>query len=102
MQSIEHLTQQFEQVLVIMHLGLYLKHYRRFFPLHGGLSGTLFQRSYLFLFYYYYFLKRKIIIIKQKMECAFLRVGDNEPCHLQPTKNSKYCALHNFLIKNVK
>ena len=33
------------------------------------------------------------------MECGFLRVGDNEPCHLQPTKNSKYCALHNFLIK---
>ena len=24
------------------------------------------------------------------MECGFLRVGDNEPCHLQPTKNSKY------------
>ena len=45
------------------------------------------------------FFKGKIIIIKQKMECAFLRVGDNEPCHLQPTKNSKYCALHTFLIK---
>ena len=48
----------------------------------------------------FFFLKGKIIIIKQKMECGFLRVGDNEPCHLQPTKNSKYCALHNFLIKN--
>ena len=99
MQSIEHLTQQFEQMLVVMHPGLYFKHYRRFFPLYGGLSGTLFQRSYFFLFYYYYFFKGKITIIKQKMECAFLRGGDNEPCHLQPIKNSKYCALHNFLIK---
>ena len=36
MQSIEHLTQQFEQMLVVMHSGLYLKHYRRFFPLYGG------------------------------------------------------------------
>ena len=45
MQSIEHLTQQFEQMLVVMHSGLYLKHYRRFFPPYAGLSGTLFQRS---------------------------------------------------------
>ena len=36
------------------------------------------------------------------MECAFLNVGDNEPCHAKPTKNAKYCAMHNFLIKSSK
>lgn len=36
------------------------------------------------------------------MECAFLRLGDNEPCHSRPTKKSNYCAMHNFLIKHSK
>ena len=36
------------------------------------------------------------------MECAFMKVGNNEPCRAKPTKNSKYCAMHNFLIKNSK
>ena len=36
------------------------------------------------------------------MECAFLRVGDNEPCHSKPTKKSIYCKMHNFLIKTSK
>ena len=91
MQSTEHLTQQFEQMLVVMHSGLYLKHYRRFFPLYGDLSGTLFS-AHIFLFYYCFFFFKKIIIIKQKMECGFLRVGDNEPCHLQPTKKIQNTA----------
>ena len=30
------------------------------------------------------------------MKSAILKVGDNEPCHAKPTKNSKYCAMHNF------
>ena len=34
------------------------------------------------------------------MECAFLQVGNNEPCHLKPIKKSIYCTMHNFLIKN--
>lgn len=31
--------------------------------------------------------------------CAFLKVGDNKPCRLKPTKKSQYCRIHNFLIK---
>ena len=33
-----------------------------------------------------------------KMECAFLRAGNNEL--FEPTKKSVYCSMHNFLIKN--
>lgn len=36
------------------------------------------------------------------MKCAFLRVGNNEPCHSKPTKKSVYCRMHNFLIKASK
>ena len=104
MQSIEHLTQQFEQMLVVMHSGLYIKHYRRFFLLLMQVYQVRYfsAHSSFVLLLLFFFLKGKIIIIKQKMECGFLRVGDNEPCHLQPTKKSKYCALHNFVIKKVK
>ena len=35
------------------------------------------------------------------MECGFLRVGDNEPYHLQPTKNSKNTARGIIPQKNV-
>jgi hypothetical protein len=34
--------------------------------------------------------------------CTFLRIGDNEPCHRNHTKNSKYCKYHNYLIKTSK
>ena len=34
------------------------------------------------------------------MECLILRVGSDEPCYKTPTKNSKYCTMHNFLMKN--
>ena len=36
------------------------------------------------------------------MECAFLKIGNHEPCHSKTTKNSKYCKLHNYLMKNSK
>ena len=81
MQSIEHLTQQFEQMLVVMHSGLYLKHYCRFFPLYGGFIRYVISALIFFCIIIIIILKGKIIIIKQKMECEFLRVGDNEPCH---------------------
>lgn len=29
-------------------------------------------------------------------------VGDHKPCQLKPTRNSKYCRLHNYLIKTSK
>ena len=60
MQSIEHLTQQFEQMLVVMHSGLYLKHYRRFSLLMLVYQVRFFSAHSFFLFYnYYFFLKRK-------------------------------------------
>ena len=34
------------------------------------------------------------------MDCEFLKVGSNDPCHKQAVKNSKYCAMHKFLMKN--
>ena len=34
------------------------------------------------------------------MECTYLKVGARKPCTLKPTTNSKYCKMHNFLIKN--
>ena len=33
------------------------------------------------------------------MECTFLSVGNNEPCHLKPTKKSSYCRMRIVLIK---
>ena len=36
------------------------------------------------------------------MECAFLKVGNHELCHSRSTKNSKYCKLHNYLMKKSK
>ena len=36
------------------------------------------------------------------MECAFLKVGNHKPCESKPTKNSKYCKLHNYLMKTSK
>ena len=33
------------------------------------------------------------------MECAFLSGGNNEPCHLKPTKKSSYCKMRSVLIK---
>ena len=36
------------------------------------------------------------------MACAFLKVGIHKPCQFKPTKNSKYCKLHNYLIKPSK
>ena len=34
------------------------------------------------------------------MECAFLKVGSDDPCHKKPVKNSQYCVIHKFLMKN--
>ena len=34
------------------------------------------------------------------MECAFLKVGSDDPCHKKPVKDSQYCAMHKFLMKN--
>ena len=70
-----------------------------FWPVYSDEQFRASWPSCLFSYYFFFFLKGKIIIIKQKMECGFLRVGDNEPCHLQPTKNSKYCGLPNFFDK---
>jgi len=36
------------------------------------------------------------------MECAFMKVGNHESCHSKPTTNSKYCKLHNYLMKKSK
>ena len=33
---------------------------------------------------------------------ALLKVGYHTPCQSTPTKRSKYCALHNRLVKNSK
>ena len=34
------------------------------------------------------------------MECAFLKVGSDDPCHKKPVKNSQFCRIHIFLMKN--
>ena len=36
------------------------------------------------------------------MECAFLKVANHKPCQSKPTKTSKYCKLHNYLMKKSK
>ena len=36
------------------------------------------------------------------MECAFLKVANHKPCQSKPTKRSKYCKLHNYLMKKSK
>ena len=36
------------------------------------------------------------------MEYVFLRIGNNEPCHLKPIKKSMYCSMHNLLLKTVQ
>ena len=30
------------------------------------------------------------------MECAFLKVGSDDPCHKKPVMYSQYCAMHVF------
>ena len=78
---------------------LCLKHYRLF-----SLLMEIYQVCYLsahisFFLIICFYLK---IILKTKMECAFLGLGDNEPCHSRPTKNPNYCAIHNFVKKHSK
>ena len=34
------------------------------------------------------------------MECAFQKVCSDDLCHKKPVKNSQYCAMHKFLMKN--
>ena len=36
------------------------------------------------------------------MECKFLKIGDHSTCKNKTTKNSDYCAPHNYLIKKSK
>jgi hypothetical protein len=36
-------------------------------------------------------------------KCSFLKINASEPhCKNKPTKNSDYCALHNYVMKNRK
>ena len=32
------------------------------------------------------------------MECAFLKIGSDDPCHKKPVKNSQYCVIHKGLM----
>ena len=34
------------------------------------------------------------------MECAFLKAGRDDLCHMKPVNYSQYCAMHKFLMKN--
>ena len=34
------------------------------------------------------------------MDCIFQGIGSVNPCKKKPVKNSQYCAMHKFLMKN--